>query len=151
MPTTTAYKNYEYNSEVGFEKKYKLKDIVQECHTYNSKQNNWKVFPLKEGSYGFDNIAICFYYIFKKIKSQDRLKTIDDEKLSDYIHRAWIKNYIYWRDNKPWKTDGYIESKKPLNDINRNKLAETEYNDLPEDEKEKDRIIARFIKDKFKN
>ena len=39
----------------------------------------------------------------------------------------------------------------PLNDINRNKLAETKYEDLPEDEKEKDRVIARFIKDKFKN
>lgn len=114
MPNTSAYKNYDYASEVGFEKKYKLKDIVQECHAYNSKQNNWKVFPLKESSYGFDNLVICICYILKKIKSQDRLKIIDIEKLSDYIHRAWIKNYIYWRDNEPWKSDGYVKSAKPL-------------------------------------
>lgn len=49
----------------------------------------------------------------------------------------------------PWKSDRYIKAAKPLNDANRNKLAETNYEDLPEDEKEKDRIIARFIKQKF--
>ena len=40
MPQVFVYNSYDYNSNIGFEKKYKLKDIVQECHTYNSKQNN---------------------------------------------------------------------------------------------------------------
>ena len=48
-----------------------------------------------------------------------------------------------------WKNNDYIKSAKPLNDSNRNKLAETQYCDLPEEEKEKDKIIARFIKSKF--
>jgi hypothetical protein len=88
-------------------------------------------------------------YILNKIKTSEKLNNKDIEKLADYVHRAWIKNYVYWRDNEPWKSDDYIKSAKPLNDKNRNKLAETDYDDLPEEEKEKDRIIARFIKQKF--
>jgi hypothetical protein len=149
MASESSYKSYEYDSEVGFEKKYKLKDIVQDLHAYNSKQNNWKIFPLKEGAFGFDNLVISICYTLKKVKSPQKLKNTDLEKIADYVHRAWIKNYIHWRDTEPWKSGDYIKSAKPLNDINRNKLAETKYNDLPEEEKEKDRIIARFIKNKF--
>ena len=149
MPTQTAYKSYDYDEEVGYDEKFILKDIVQECHAYNSKQNKWKLFPLKEGAFGFDNLAVCVMYILNKVKTAEKLKDKDIEKLSDYVHRAWIKNYTYWRDNEPWKSDGYIKAAKPLNDANRNKLADTDYEDLPEDEKEKDRIIARFIKQKF--
>ena len=149
MPSTTSYKSYNYDSDIGYENTYKLKDVVQELHAYNSKQNGWKVFLLKEGAFGFDNLAICIMYILNKIKSQEKLKNKDIEKLSDYVHRGWIKNYTHWRDTEPWKSADYIKSAKPLNDENRNKLAETDYEDLPEDEKEKDRIIAKFIKQKF--
>lgn len=149
MPDKTALKSYKYNMLVGYNIKYILADVVQECHAYNSKQNKWKLFPLKEGAFGFDNIAICIMYICLNIKSVDKLTNLSIEQLSEYVHKAWIDNYTYWRDNEPWKSDDYIKAAKPLNDANRNKLAETEYNDLPEDEKEKDRIIARFIKNKF--
>lgn len=149
MPSQSAYKSYDYNSDVGYDTLYKLKDVVQELHTYNSKQNGWKVFPLKEGAFGFDNLVVCIMYILNKIKTSEKLNNKDIEKLADYVHRAWIKNYVYWRDNEPWKSDDYTKSAKPLNDENRNKLAETDYDDLPEEEKEKDRIIARFIKQKF--
>ena len=63
------------------------------------------------------------------------------------INQKLDKNYIFWRDNEPQKNGNYIKSAKPLNDDNRNKLAETKYKHLPEDEK--DRIIAEFIKNKF--
>jgi len=149
MPTTTSYNSYDYNSDIGYNNMYKLKDVVQELHTYNSIQYGWKVFPLKEGAFGFDNLAVCIMYILNKIKSQEELKNTDIEKLSNYVHCGWIKNYTHWRDTEPWKSSDYIQSAKPLNDANRNKLAETNYEDLPEDEKEKDRIIAKFIKQKF--
>lgn len=39
MPSQSAYKSYDYESEVGYDEKFILKEIVQECHAYNSKQN----------------------------------------------------------------------------------------------------------------
>jgi len=150
MATETAYKNYQYSDEVGFDKKYKLSTIVQEAHKYNSEQNKWKFNPLKEGCFGFDNIAVSLCYTLKKIKSQERLEDLSIEKIADYVHRAWCKNYIYWRDNQPWKINKcYTPASKPLGDTNRNKLCETDYCDLPEDEQQKDIIFAKFIKKKF--
>ncbi len=149
MANKSAYKSYEYSSEVGFEKTYKLSNVVQDLHKYNSNKNGWKFFPLKEGCFGFDNLVVSICYTLNKVKTQDKLKNIGIEKLSDYVHRAWIKNYVYWRDNEPWVHGKYTKASKPLGDKNRNTLAETDYYDLPEEEKEKDRIIAQFIKDKF--
>ena len=146
---SSAYKSYEYDSEIGYDTKYILKNVVQELHEYNSKQNGWKIFPLKEGAFGFDNLVISICYTLNKVKTKEELNDKNLEKLADYVHRAWIKNYIYWRDNEPWKIGNYIKSAKPLNDKNRNILAETKYEDLPEEEKNKDRIIAKFIKEKF--
>lgn len=40
-------------------------------------------------------------YILNKVKTSEKLKNKDIEKLSDYVHRAWIKNYTYWRDKEP--------------------------------------------------
>ena len=67
--------------------------------------------------------------------------------MADLIHQALAINYIYWRDNKPWlrKGEGYTKANKPLNDERRNMCAVSKYEELPEDEKEKDLIIARWI------
>lgn len=149
IPNKTAYKSYDYDMEIGFDTKYKLDTIIQKLHKYNSERNKWKYFPLKKGSFGYDNLAISIVYTLNKIKSKEKLENKTLEKIADYVHRAWSKNYVYWRDNKPWSDGSYIKSAKKLDDENRNNLAKTNYEELPEDEKEKDRIIARFIKDIF--
>ena len=37
MPDKSAYKSYNYSENIGFDKKFILKDVVQELHAYNSK------------------------------------------------------------------------------------------------------------------
>jgi hypothetical protein len=148
-PNKTAYKSYYYNMDIGFDTKSKLDTAIQKLHKYNSERNRWKYIPLKQGSFGYDNLAISIVYTLNKIKSKEKLENKSIEKVADYVHCAWSKNYVYWRDNEPWLNGTYIKSAKKLDDKNRNLLAETNYEDLPEDEKEKDRIIARFIKEFF--
>ena len=147
--TKSAYKSYDYDMDIGFDNTHKLDVMIQKLHKYNSEQNRWKHIPLKKGCFGYDNIAISIMYTLNKVKSNEKLEKCSINKLADYVHRAWSKNYIYWRDNEPWIDGTYIKPAKKLNDINRNNLSETDYKDLPEDEKEKDKIIARFIKDNF--
>ena len=67
-----------------------MKDVVQELHKYNSKQNGWKIFPLKEGAFGFDNLVISICYTLNKVKTEEKLKNKDNEKLADYVHRDWL-------------------------------------------------------------
>jgi len=149
IPTATAYKSYDYDMEVGFDKKFKLNTLIEKLHKYNSKQNKWKYYELKVGSFGYDNLAISIVYTLNKIKTQENLEKKSINKIADYVHRAWSKNYIYWRDNEPWIEGSYVKSAKKLNDNNRNKLSETDYKDLPQNEKDKDIIIATFIKETF--
>ena len=57
-----------------------------------------------------------------------------DVKLASYIvHEAWIENYTYWVNHKPWKGGVY---KKPKNALGDERHAE-----------DKDRVIARYIID----
>jgi hypothetical protein len=100
-------------------------------------------FLLKVGCYGFDNLAVCIGYVFD---NADKITSVDE--IAEMIHKSWIINYIYWRDNTPWVDDNvkYIKPFKPINDDRRNLCAITDYKDLPDDEKEKDLILARWFK-----
>ncbi len=125
---------------------FTIKDLVQDLHKFNCTQNKWFFNPLKPGSYGFDNLATCFNIVLPLITHKD-----SSEKIADLIHSAWTINYCYWRDNKPWLRKDFIYYKpnKPINDERRNLCATTAYKNLPDDEKEKDLIIARWFQQKF--
>jgi hypothetical protein len=134
---TTANGQYNYSMKIG---DLELRTLVQMTHKYNCEQNHWKVTALKEGCFGFDNLAVCIGYA-----EASHFDTEDIDSLADIIHQGWAINYIYWRDNRPWEGGNYVKPAKPLNDARRNELATLSFGDLPEDEKEKDRIIARYL------
>lgn len=118
-----------------------LDEHIQDIHEKMSLHYKWKYYPLKIGSFGYDNLLYSCYIVFTSYKEND-----DKDKIADYIHKGWIKNYIFWRDNWPWLN--YSIYKKPyteLGDERRNKCSVIEYIDLPEDEKEKDLFIAEHL------
>ena len=138
-PTQTANSMYSYDMILNGKK---LSSLVQEIHKFNCTENGWFFNPLRPGGFGFDNLAICLGYVIPQITKETPIDVV-----ADLIHQAWAINYIYWRDNKPWlrKGEGDTKANKPLNDERRNMCAVSKYEELPEDEKEKDLIIARWI------
>jgi uracil-DNA glycosylase len=76
--------------------------------------------------------------------------TFDVEASADIVHEAWIENYTYWVANKPWKgsathSKGVYRKLKNALGHERSSRAATKYADLPDDEKEKARLVARHI------
>ncbi len=114
-----------------------LKDWVQSVNNHMSCVYNWKVIPLQPGAFGFDNMCMSIGRLFQNL-------TFDVEEASDIVHKAWIENYTFWIANEPWH-NGYRKPKKPIGDERRNRCATTQYSALPDEEKDKDRIIARYI------
>ena len=120
-----------------------MNDWVQEAHKYNCKLNNWYYKPLEKGLFGYDNIVCSLGHLFEFLLNNNNH---DEETLAEYIHLGWCENYIFYRDNSMLiKQSGYKMPSKPINDDRRNKCAITSYKDLPEDEKEKDRIFVKYV------
>ena len=113
---------------------------VQVIHKYNCKQNNWNYNPLKKGSYGYDNLVYSLIYAISAIKED-----ITDNELAVSIHQGWTDNYLYWRDNAPYETRSYQKPYKPLGDERRNYCASRAYEDLSQEEKDKDLFLTRTI------
>lgn len=138
MATHTA------NGEFNYETKYygfTLEEWQYDCHKDLSDKLNWKYFPLIRGSFGFDNMICSIGTVFNNITKFDNI-----DEIASQIHNGWIKNYIYWRDNSPHeKNSNYKAPTNPLNDERRNTCANTSYDNLNEDEKNKDKIIAGYI------
>ena len=72
----------------------------------------------------------------------------DIEKISDAIHKGWnvtakkfVENPDQFDDTEKLKASGKLEAKLEQ----RSKLMSIEYAQLPEDEKEKDRVVARAL------
>ncbi len=84
--------------------------------------------------------------MFEKISDKNNI-SIDD--IANLVHKAWISNYIFWRDNEPYIHNGYIKPFKPLADERRNLCVITEYELLPYEERQKDLIIAKWFQNKL--
>lgn len=72
----------------------------------------------------------------------------DIEQISDAIHKGWnvtakmfVDNPDQFDDTEKLKANGKLEAKL----AQRSKLMSIEYEQLPEDEKEKDRVVARAL------
>ena len=148
----TADGNFKYDQEYCGKT---LDKWAQEAHKHNCKVNGWKFCPLKKGAYGYDNLCMSFGYVFEHydIDELDELDDLDKrdelnvDQVASLIHDGWVANYLYWRDNKPYDCNDYNYRKpyKPINDKRRNKCADTPYDDLPNNEKKKDLVFAKFI------
>ena len=142
MASVTANQKYKYNQVFHG---HSLDSWIQIVHKNNAEVNKWKYFPLKQGAFGYDNLAISLAYMFTQ---GDSFLVNDNQtdNLANLIHKGWTENYLYWRDNKPWLTNtNYFKPAQALGDDRRNLCANTNYCDLPEDEKVKDRDIAQFV------
>jgi len=108
--------------------------------------NNWTYTQLDPGMYGYDNFATSLCYVFMNLD-----KNLNLLEYADLIHEGWSENYIYWRDNEPYKNNLY---KKPFNPIGteyKNMLATTEFKLLPIDEQKKDIDIAKILLELLNN
>jgi len=139
--THTANGKYEYDTLYNGKT---LDKWIEDVNRHNCNANKWNYFKLQKGNFGYDNLAVCITYVFQYIQENNKLPSL--HKCCKLIHDGWIENYIYWRDNKPYNGKrGYKRPGNPLNDERRNNCAKLSYDDLPEDEQEKDKIIASYL------
>ena len=150
--------NYDYNYSDKFYY-LTLDEWCQEAHKILAKASKWYYQPLKPGGFGYDNMIVSLGHMFDeynkineenfdKLNQGEVIEDITVEQLARLIHEGWTKNYLYWRDQKPWlkgHPGNYKRPSKALGDERRNKCAETDYSDLSQDEKDKDMIIAKYI------
>ena len=127
-----------------------LDEWIQQAHRYNCQSNKWKYTPLKRGAYGYDNLAICLGNILTYIENHG-MSELNVTKLASNVHDGWTENYIYWRDYTPFVHGVYLKPYNPINDERRNACASMTYEQLSDEEKEKDLIIARFIFEKIED
>lgn len=119
--------------------------VIQHLHKENCKANGWNYTLLRHGTFGYDNLAMAY----AAVSGTD---TRDLMPLAEEVHKSWIKNYTYWRDQKPWLTN--LVYRKPVADLGderRDKCASTKFHDLDEVEQKKDLVIAQIILDMLKN
>lgn len=137
--TQTANRKYKFSA------KYLDKPLSQWIGDANAEMG-WSRTATAPGTYGYDVMASSMAYGLQEAIEGER----NLEKLAEQIHAGWAESYVYWRDMKPWTTAGYKMPKKAA-DEERNKYVESEFKDLPEDEKEKNLVLARFILKQFED
>ena len=142
----TANSIVSYSSEVF---NHSFEDWVQEAHKYNCEQNGWNFIPLKPGAYGYDSIVMSFHEAFQNPQFCTFVAESNIEAIASLVHDGWAINYQFWATTEPYLcNENYIKPYNPINDEQRNMCANADYEDLPEDEKKKDRLFATFLASK---
>jgi hypothetical protein len=144
--TRSANGEYKYDEILYF---MTLDSWAQEANTFNCISYNWNLSPLKKGNFGYDNLIVSLGYTLINCK---KFTEENIENIANLIHEGWIINYTYWRDNEPWLNNTVYKYYRPfvsLGDERRNNCAELEYYQLPQEEKDKDRILAKFLINKM--
>lgn len=116
---------------------HKLSELVELVHKKLCKELHWKSNQLKPGTFGYDSIACSIGFLLINIPT--RL-----EEGAETVHNAWVRNYLFWTVIKPniMLPEYYLQSSKPLVDKRRRMLSTTSYLNLPEIEKQTNRIIV---------
>jgi len=141
-PTTTADGLCSYDR---IYRSRQLRQWIEDVHRANCLANGWRVTPLKVGAFGYDNLALSLHHLFNLLEKDPEAS---EEQRAAAIHDGWAQNYVYWRDNKPWLNSARGTYHKPasaLGDTRRNMCASTSYDELPQDEKDKDLIIDKIV------
>lgn len=135
----------------------RLCDLVQSCHKALADASGWTYSPIKPYTFGYDNLgcsvgramlSLCPpTYSSSERVTPSQIITPSAEELAVHIHNGWCENYVWWCDKEPWKPKDspYKTPYTPLGDARRNECAATSFVDLPSEEKEKDRVIARHL------
>ena len=137
-PTSTANNLYTFDTEYAGKP---MKEWVTAAHKDMSLKSGWKYFPLSPGTFGYDNQAHSLGHVFDNYEDG-----MNRDQIACLVHEGWCINYLFWRDHKPWLKDkSYKAPSKPLNDKRRNECTAQTYDQLPQDEKDKDLMIADYI------
>jgi hypothetical protein len=143
FPTRTADQSIDYYEN------YNGKSLLlwaQIAHRDLAIKSGWGPASLpKPGSFGFDSLVHSIKTLIQEIQHLELTK--DNVDVAAYfIHQGWIKNYVYWRDMKPWKSNTlYARPSNTLGDEKRNSAASTKYQLLSEEEQSKHQVIAASV------
>ena len=112
------------------------------AHEALADAHGWSPTPPRPNTFGFSNMVSSVASLLAFVSSGPALPDVD--AAASAVHEGWIANYVYWRDNAPLPKR-FAPPHRPLGDERRNACAASSFADLPEEEKEKDRVVARAV------
>lgn len=125
-----------------------LHQAVESLHKFQCNDEGWECYPLKPGSWSYDNLAHLIYVLNEwclQEWSKKPHKNFTSEMLQKMVFIAWKDNYIYWRDDKPYEKDKqYSMPKKVPFNPERDARALMKYEDLPEKYKDKNIVYVNW-------
>jgi len=128
-----------YNLAQKFFNELPLYKLAQTCNELTCKNPIILTF----NSYGMDVIASSIGYALINIVD---LSLASIEEISTMIHKGWIENYIYWRDNKPWISRNFSKPHDALGDERRESFVTLSFNELDKTRQARNLLWAKFLK-----